>query len=203
MNSDRWLGPDDPFSYACARCGACCKDKGIRINPYEAARLARRLGLSIAAFRERHTEDGVVLRRDPQGWCAFFRQGQGCSVHSGRPVVCRLFPLGRQITADGTVRYASPAWTPAPNGVFGSSGTVADFLTEQETGTLLAWADAYFVWFCRAETAGVDLETDYPDLLDLEGVVEAFCAREGRAPPERLEDRCALHIEILNGLLAA
>jgi Fe-S-cluster containining protein len=91
------LNRDTPFGFSCNRCLQCCRDKKIQVNPYEIARLAARLGISTTVFIAEHTDaGGVHLRFDDEGACVFL-DAQGCSVHEDRPLVCRLYPLGRHL----------------------------------------------------------------------------------------------------------
>ena len=80
------------FSYACGRCGRCCRGTLIQTNPYEIAVLAQHLGTSTTAIIANYL-DGVHLRHQGDGRCIFLSD-QGCEVHSARPFVCRLYPLG-------------------------------------------------------------------------------------------------------------
>ena len=56
---------DSPFSYACHACNRCCRNKAIRVSPYEILRLARYLGVSTTEFIESHTEAGGTVLRTP------------------------------------------------------------------------------------------------------------------------------------------
>jgi len=65
--------------------------------------LAQTKGLSPREFRDRFCEPGGMrLRFDgAPGWsdqpaCSQYVPNFGCSVHKGRPLACRLYPLGRQ-----------------------------------------------------------------------------------------------------------
>src|SRR5262245_22789218 len=95
-----------PFGYVCRRCSRCCSDKQIQINPYEVARLARAKGQSTSEFRAAWTEDGqgTVLREKEDGTCVFLGP-RGCEVHRDRPLVCRLYPLGRIVRSDGSEHF--------------------------------------------------------------------------------------------------
>jgi Fe-S-cluster containining protein len=93
----------DELPLTCTRSGTCCHGKTVRLNPWELARLAEAKGLTPRAFRDQYCDlGGIVLRFDgPRGWkelpaCSQYAPGLGCSVHAGRPLVCRLYPLGRQ-----------------------------------------------------------------------------------------------------------
>lgn len=98
----------------CAGCSACCRIVGdsIILDPYDIYRLTGHLGQS---FEELLTSklslgvvDGVVLPHlniaDDGSGCGFLDGAGRCSIHSARPGICRLFPLGR-IFADGTFSY--------------------------------------------------------------------------------------------------
>ena len=43
---------DSPFSYACHACNRCCRNKAIRVSPYDILRLARYLCISTTQFIE-------------------------------------------------------------------------------------------------------------------------------------------------------
>ena len=105
------LRATDRLPLTCTRAGTCCHGKAIWLNPWELRRLADARGESVAAFLARDTVDGGIrLRMDgPAGWrslpaCSQYAPDQGCTVHGGRPLACRLYPLGRQVDATGS-RY--------------------------------------------------------------------------------------------------
>ena len=93
----------DSLPLTCTRSGTCCHGKTVRLNPWELACLAEAKGLTPRAFRDRYCDlGGIQLRFDgAPGWkelpaCSQYAPGLGCTVHAGRPLVCRLYPLGRQ-----------------------------------------------------------------------------------------------------------
>jgi Fe-S-cluster containining protein len=133
----------DSFQYTCHRCLRCCAHKRIRVNPYEVYRLARNRGLSTTAFIAEHTiEGGTELARREDGTCVFL-SGEGCAVHADRPLVCRLYPLGRHVVPGKRDRYFMVETHPESEGVFGGEGTVESFLTAQGVGPFAAAADRY------------------------------------------------------------
>jgi len=94
---------NDNLPLTCSRSGTCCHGKTVRLNPWELACLAEAKGLTPRAFRDRYCDfGGIHLRFDgAPGWrklpaCSQYVPDLGCSVHSGRPLACRLYPLGRQ-----------------------------------------------------------------------------------------------------------
>ncbi len=93
----------DELPLTCTRSGTCCHGKTVRLNPWELAQLAEAKGLTPRAFRDQYCDlGGIQLRFDgPPGWkqlpaCSQYAPDLGCSVHAGRPLVCRLYPLGRR-----------------------------------------------------------------------------------------------------------
>jgi len=77
------------------------------LNPWELASLAREKKVTPREFRDLYTDfGGIRLRFDGHpGWknkkaCSQYIADFGCSVHLGRPLACRLFPLGRQIQSE-------------------------------------------------------------------------------------------------------
>lgn len=97
----------DKLPLTCTRTGTCCFGKQVFLNPYELACLAQEKKLSPRAFRDTYCEfGGMRLRFDgePDGKgnlaCSQYTENFGCSVHLGRPLACRLYPLGRQIQHD-------------------------------------------------------------------------------------------------------
>ncbi len=93
----------DNLPLTCSRAGTCCHGKMVMLNPWELACLAAAKKQTSREFRDRFCEfGGISLRFDgPPGWnelpaCSQYVPGYGCSVHPGRPLVCRLYPLGRQ-----------------------------------------------------------------------------------------------------------
>jgi uncharacterized protein len=197
------------FGYTCNRCSRCCYQQRIQLNPYEVARLARRLGTSTTEFRRRMTVEGagVELARSPSGACALLGP-EGCTVHADRPLVCRLYPLGRVLEADGRESFRRLEGHPESAGLFTERGTIGDYLDAQRAEPFLRAADAYFGWLCRvheilarSEAAGDAAGGSALDLLDLDQAISAHCRRKGLEEPQDLESRLAMHLEILHGLL--
>ncbi len=121
------------FSYACNACGRCCHDKVITLAPYDVLRIARvaqiTTGDAIARFTIRR---GSILRFTDHSGCAAL-DGLRCGLHRGRPLACRLYPLGIEHPADGAdARFVALEPAPGSLGVYGDVGTVRDFLAEQD-----------------------------------------------------------------------
>ena len=106
--------------------------------------IARAAGVPSAEVVRRFTSRrGSILRFNADGACAAL-QGTRCGVHRGRPLACRLYPLGLERDfASGVERFVQ--LDPAPNsaGVYGVGGKVADFLKSQGVPEYLAMNDRY------------------------------------------------------------
>ncbi|HEV8583614.1 MAG TPA: YkgJ family cysteine cluster protein [Methylomirabilota bacterium] len=208
---------DTPFAYACHRCRRCCHDKRIHVNPYEVARLARNRALSTTDVLERYTTAaGTELQTTDTGACVFLTDA-GCGVHADRPLVCRLYPLGRHIDTDGGETFSELAPHPETEGVYSLFGTVDAYLEAQGVRPFTAAADRYLELITRlsarlseAVQADPEVETDVraaldaptegtiPEWLDLDRVVEAWRRERDLPPPATIEDAMAMHIEALD-----
>ncbi|WP_298777865.1 YkgJ family cysteine cluster protein [uncultured Polaribacter sp.] len=88
----------------CTRSGTCCFGKAVMLNPWELLCFSREKKNTPKEFRDLYTDfGGIQLRFDGkqdnkgQNACSQYVDNFGCSVHLGRPLACRLYPLGRQI----------------------------------------------------------------------------------------------------------
>jgi Fe-S-cluster containining protein len=214
------LARSSPFSYECRGCGRCCRGKVIRLNPYEVARLAEFLGTSTTEVLARWTsEGGATLARHDDGACVFLG-ASGCSVHAARPLVCRLYPLGRRLDPDGTERFAELEPHPQTEGVYGKDGAVEDFLRSQDVARHLAAADRYVAVMktllvalagrsdtdqVHEEAAEVLRRPPMPSdesLLDMDAVVAVWCARHGAPVPHDVEAKTEIHLRALEEFVA-
>ncbi len=91
----------------CSRSGSCCFGKAVMLNPWELLRFSKEKKITAKEFRDLYCEFGGIRLRfngkpDKKGQqaCSQYVDNVGCSVHQGRPLACRLYPLGRQIQFD-------------------------------------------------------------------------------------------------------
>ncbi len=95
----------------CKGCSSCCQGMGqsVILDPLDCFRLTENLHCTFEALLadklELHVVDGIVLPNLKMGGeeekCGFLDQEGRCSIHSFRPGVCRLFPLGRIYGEEG------------------------------------------------------------------------------------------------------
>ncbi len=86
-------------SFFCQRCGHCCYGRGgIVVGQRDLPRLLAYFNMEKEAFLEKYTElfDGKpTLITGEDGFCYFFKEGAGCTIHEARPDVCRAWPYFR------------------------------------------------------------------------------------------------------------
>ncbi len=176
------------------------------MGPYEIARLAEARGTSTTDVIENHlADDGATLKRTADGACGFL-DGTGCSVHGGRPLMCRLYPLGWATGSDGAEAFLELEPHPRTAGVYGGEGTVGDYLERQGTQPYERATARYAAVLRRLEAL---TERDGPDpgppppLTDVDRAVTAECEARGVAVPESVEERVDLHLELLDRWLDA
>lgn len=212
---------ESPFSYVCRACSKCCYGKVIRVGPYEALRLSRKLGISTTELLRDHTEaGGTVLRTREDKSCVFLGE-QGCTVHPDRPLACRIYPLGWYITAEGAESFGLVEGHPESAGELGTAGTVDDYCKSQELAPYIAMARRYIAAHDRllealerqreAEAAPTPEllatrdEIDHLDAgavatpwLDVDAVVREYCKKHQRDVPTEIDALVDLHLAALD-----
>jgi Fe-S-cluster containining protein len=138
------MNRNSPFSYLCNACGLCCHNKVITLSPYDLIRLARAAGVSTREAIDRFTiRRGSILKFSDGGACVAL-EGARCGVHRGRPLACRLYPLGIERIEDAvSEKFARLEPAAGSLGVYGVDGDVNDFLAAQGVGEHLAANSRY------------------------------------------------------------
>ncbi|MFT4663747.1 MAG: Fe-S-cluster containining protein [Gammaproteobacteria bacterium] len=138
------LSLEDTLPLTCSRSGTCCHGKFVLLNPWELFCIAEEKKITPREFRDLYTEfGGIKLRFDGKaGWkgqaaCSQYVEGFGCSVHLGRPLACRLYPLGRKIQSS-KIHYIYegakfPCLDGCPEVVELPNLSVGEYLQGQET----------------------------------------------------------------------
>ncbi len=138
----RVMRRESGFYYRCGQCGRCCRDKVITLSPYDVTRIARAAGLGTSEVIARYTlRRGSILRFESDGACAALR-GALCTLHPGRPLACRLYPLGIERSGDGE-RFIRLQPAEGSLGVYGDHQTAGDFLARQEVQPYLDGVACY------------------------------------------------------------
>lgn len=148
------LNLNESLPLTCSRKGTCCHGNQVLLNPWELARLAHEKNISASEFRVAFCiQGGSVLhfngKKDQRGKaaCGLYTDNFGCSVHTARPLACRLFPLGRQVQHEKAEYIFQGTTFPCLNGCSEVLDlpkiTVADYLEGQETVDFELAQDAY------------------------------------------------------------
>ena len=192
------------YAFTCGRCRLCCRAKRIQVNPYEVARLARHLGMSTTAFiRKNACRRGAYLKFTEENVCPFLTE-QGCGVHPDRPLVCRLYPLGRHVADTGEEWFSELEPDDGCVGTRGTATTVLAYLKSQDALPFMRAADLYLGLYwklaARLAAAGAGPVTGHGQCrpwTDMDADVTRYC-KEARLPfPDTVEERMRLHIRAI------
>jgi Fe-S-cluster containining protein len=92
--------------FRCRRCGHCCQGEGgIVVGPADILRFRAHFDVGEAEFLAAYAETRrgkPALKTGQDGFCVFFREDAGCSVHPARPAVCRAWPFFRGNLVDAS-----------------------------------------------------------------------------------------------------
>ena len=99
------IGLDDTFQFRCKRCGKCCHNRNdILLNPLDLFKIANYFGKTPAEIVHRYCNLFIgssskmpiikVQFIGTDNHCPFLFDKR-CSIHSCKPTVCALYPLGR------------------------------------------------------------------------------------------------------------
>jgi uncharacterized protein len=217
------LRRDSPFSFACRACGRCCQGKIILVGPHEILGMSRALGIGTTEFLARYTrEGGTTLKVTEDGRCVFVGPGGECLVHPRRPLVCRLYPLGRRTDEEGRESFALYGAFPGCEATVGRDGTVAGFLDSQGVGPYIEWSRRYSGIYRRMielmgrtepeqdpeQEPGLKPEPTTADpllspWLDIDASLAEHCAARGLTPPADIDAAIDLHIQAMEEWLEA
>ena len=103
--NDGSIGLDDTFELRCHTCGRCCRDcDDILLNPEDLFNLASWFDITPREAAEKYCKGYIgknskipllcLKMQEPGRVCPLLQPG-GCRLGNKRPIVCRLFPLGR------------------------------------------------------------------------------------------------------------
>jgi len=96
----QWFSDGVRFRCPGVSCGDCCSGKhglgAVWVDAHEMEALAQHLGLPFHQFTGRFVrriEHRHSLTEKPNGDCAFYEAGKGCTVYAARPRQCRTYPF--------------------------------------------------------------------------------------------------------------
>lgn len=89
----------------CDGCSDCCHDVGdlVMLTPFDVYEITSYLGVNfdeLLGDKIQLREDNKILlpylkMQDKNKYCSFLNKEGRCMIHSKRPNICRMFPLGR------------------------------------------------------------------------------------------------------------
>jgi len=193
------------------------------VGPYEALRLSRRLGLTTTEFLARHTEaGGTVLQTRPDDRGCVFLGERGCTVHPDRPLACRIYPLARWVAPDGDESFGHLQPHPQTAGLYGTRGTVDDYLASQGLAPYFAMSDRYGKLYDRmvaimerldpdedtdrrterrADVDEMDAGTLATHWFDIDAAVGAYCRERRLSVPTEIDALVDLHLAAVGAWL--
>jgi Fe-S-cluster containining protein len=188
-------------------------------GPHEILGMSRVLEISTTEFLARYTDHGgTTLRTEEDGRCAFVTPS-GCRVHPRRPLVCRLYPLGRTTDETGEERFALFPRQSGCEAESGRDGTVGRFLESQGVEPYLEWSRRYGELYRRmiglldrldaegeldapAEAGGAGPK-EGPDRAhlspwqDIDASLSEYCVAKGLTQPREIDESITLHIRAM------
>lgn len=203
------LKQDSPFSYTCNRCTRCCRRFQIPLNPFDLLRLADHFGMTTTAVIEQHLDGNNSLQRRKDGACKFL-SAEGCDAHGGRPLVCRMYPLVRNVT-DNREWFSVLEPVPHSAAEWGLEGTVAKYLEDQDALPSIEGYNLYSRLHYRIEQrfrqvlAGA-VSADKPEvhplnlglfprtILDPDPSIQGYCNHHDLPLPTSLRHKAACHV---------
>jgi Fe-S-cluster containining protein len=141
------------------------------LSPWELTRLSKEKKITTKEFRDLYCDfGGIQLRFDgtsdnkEQKACSQYIDSIGCSVHQGRPLACRLYPLGRQIQFDKAQYIYEgtkfPCLTDCPEVLQLPKLSVGEYLKGQEADLFEKAQEEYLVVMQNIADIGFELLLD-------------------------------------------
>ena len=146
----------------CNGCSKCCESdmgQSIELTPFDIYQMCRATGKSfdelLTSFLvEISMIDGIALPNlQMDKGCGFLKDGR-CTIHASRPVICRLFPLGRVYNEKGFDYFLQVHECPVPDK---DEVVVSDWLglTDLEANTVFTNKWHRFLIFERKKVAEI------------------------------------------------
>lgn len=123
----------------CRRCGHCCTQKPGFVLKEEIEKLSESLKISSEKLKRKFLEEIRLFNnqlfrlkkkddKKPYGECIFYSRSEGCTIHSCKPLYCRIgncSDKGEELAAWFTVNYLVKDTDP---------GSIRQFSLYQQTG---------------------------------------------------------------------
>lgn len=104
MKHTKQVELSDRVRFKCKRCGECCRHLAgaLLVEPYDAYRIAKHLGMGLAEFYEKYTTMDklpetlypvFIMNTVGEKNSCIFLKGNRCSIQEVKPKTCRLYPF--------------------------------------------------------------------------------------------------------------
>lgn len=199
---------DSTLPLTCSRAGTCCYGKAIMLNPWEIFNFSKEKKVTPKEFMEKYCEFGGARllfngKSDQKGQkaCSQYMENKGCAVHNGRPLACRLYPLGRQTQLEETHYFYQgdkfPCLHDCSEVLKLPKHSVGDYMKGQEAEAFEQAQDAYLL--LMQDIADIAFELLLDTGLSASGDTKtlAFWREMGKETPDSLVNRIGsdwLHI---------
>jgi Fe-S-cluster containining protein len=175
-------------------------------------RLAGALKISTTEFRQKYLNQQMLKHKPDSDACIFLGEN-GCTVHKDRPLVCRLYPLGRLRLDTGREIFTELTPHPKSEGEYGTSSTVEGYLQTQEIESYLQAEKSYSEVIKQMTNAALGgfqppakgrsnkrklTGFSYTDwILDPDPLILQYCNMNKIEFPADVQKKLELHIEAL------
>lgn len=185
------------FKFECAAdCWSkCCAKYSIILNPFDIDAISQFLGISTTAFIDTYCKTYVgknslfpIVSLITSPRCVFNINGP-CKIYSVRPVVCRLYPVGRGIIVNTKTNEEQEKFIleKCKGMGKGKAYTIKSFLESQDAYKYLkitkAWLDIIKEWHEKID------EQRRKNLIPIAATIAYFDRGKIKTPEQLLEER--------------
>lgn len=104
--------PNGRVCFQCTRCTDCCRHvrDAVMLEPLDAYRIARYLGLEISEVCDRYTDPIIfentgfpflAIKTKGEDEACVFLNGKDCAIQKAKPRVCRMYPFTANVNSSG------------------------------------------------------------------------------------------------------
>ncbi|MDD7914078.1 YkgJ family cysteine cluster protein [Polaribacter ponticola] len=194
------LSDESILPLTCSRSGSCCFGKAVMLNPWELLCFSKEKKITAREFRDLYTDFGGIRltfngKPDKKGQnaCSQYVDGFGCSVHLGRPLACRLYPLGRQIQFNKAAYIYEgktfPCLIDCAEVLDLPKMSVGEYLDGQKAGSFENAQDEYLIVMQNIADIAFELLLDAGLAASGDTKTLATWRIMGNEPPEKLAER--------------
>ena len=208
---DRFFSPGDTFKFTCDKRGDCCRnrdDNPILLSVYDVFKLRQHLGVSGREFAEKYGQTILggqsdiplmILRNiwiengEDRSHCVFLK-GNECSVYKNRPLVCRMYPVGRATDPEMNSYFFLTNTDGCCQSGCGKEHTIEDWLKTSKIEPYVEWNDRFnklYMGIDHKKYKALDNKYKYffgSILYDIGSPLESIISKDDYKKMNNLED---------------